>query len=376
MSTSNKQSEDSADGEPQVQAPDVPDAPSSRPAARVGLAGLAVVLALLALVASGWVWYSGQRDSDAPSPMQVELDARAGELASAMAAIERLEGRLEAMESAASELESLAGASAVAERKINELASELDDISQELGEQIQSLWQREGEQRQADHELERRMLMLEAASLLRLGQERAELASDWSSARAAYRRASDLLQQVDDPRLGGVRRELARELDSLEAIDAPDWLRLQTRLERLAGQSTEWPRRPLADDPGPADGEAAEGGDDAGWLSSARSALAGLVRVSPRDEMALSDSQVDALREQFRLRLAAAEMAAARRDSAELAHHLQSAQRQMDIAFDPEDRAVAEALTLISELQQQSLAEVPVGLGRALAALRDLLAQS
>jgi len=156
------------------------------------------------------------RISDRVSGLAERLDSLEQALEDAAADRDRLASRLDRrLDEAASERRSLAG-------RIDAQEGSLEALESELGAQLQELWQQEGQQREVDRDFARRMHLLEAASLLRLGQERAELAADWTAARLAYERAEQLLRDVDDPRLGQVRRLLAAELTALESAREPN----------------------------------------------------------------------------------------------------------------------------------------------------------
>lgn len=355
-----------------------------RSSSRPWLAGLALLVAIAALGLSLMHW---QQAADTAVPDEIG----AAELAATGERIDEMEGRLGELETRFdglagnvddrdAELEGLEQALASVTSNVDSIQADMARLEDELGDRIQSLTEREGEQRQSDRELENQLLMLEAASLLRLGQERAELAADWPAARQAYRRASSLLQEADDPRLSAVRRTVTRELDELENIETPDWLRIQVRIERLSGQAHRWPRPPMAgqstasvsaDDEAEDDAEA-----EAGWGDSLKSIFGQLVRVRPRASVALSDEELDLMRRQVGLRLTAAELAAARRDGEELSHHLRSAGNMLTSHFDPTDASVAEALQELEALAEFSPSAAPAGLGRALAELREHMDRS
>lgn len=239
----------------------------------------------------------------------------------------------------------------------------------ELQVQMQEVWQREGEQREIDREIQRRLLLMEAASLLAFGQARAALGSDVEAALEAYRQADALVRRADDPSLGQIRRLLAEELDALADMSVPDWVQLQGMIQRQAARVAEWP----VVQPGPTDRTPDSAAEPDGWIEATRDALGGLVRVSPRAESVLTDRQVESLQEMARLRWLAAELAIARRNVAELDHHLRSLDRLITEWFDPESDAVRAARRLISELQAIEVSPAPDVLGQALAAVQQQL---
>lgn len=356
--------------------------PGQRPGGRITgiVAGLALVVGLSALALAAWSWRQTQARPDDQPMAQLQSD-----LADEQRRIDQLDTVLESVQDQYADLsealtrrdeqlQSLTSEVAEAGDQVARVDQRLDELEQELLEQIHQLRQRDDSQREVDRELNRHLLLIEVAALLRMGQARAELAGDFSGARTAYRHSARLLAQADDPRLGQVRRLLVAELDTLEALEEPDWLAAQARLERLARQVGQWPldgRGPDIDsDPGSEDPQ------EAGWMDNMRSALGQLVQVRPRDETPISQEQLELIREALRLRLAAAELALGRRDLAELDHHLRQVTQALNNHFDPDDQAVEAALGVVEELRALEPAMAPSGLGAALAGLREHLEQS
>lgn len=355
----------------------------SRQRLPIVLAVLALLVALSAAGFSAVSWLVPEEAADDDSGQRLEADLRgqgqrleqlAGEIGAATERLSRLESdqadldeRLEGLREPLGQARDRA-ANALQEASRN--GEDLVNLAEELQAQMQQLWQREGAQREVDHELERRLLLMEGASLLAFGQARAELGNDFEAARMAYRHARSLVQRADDPRLGQVRRLLAQELDALESVRSPDWLEFQGRIQRQARRVAEWP---LIDQETAPTTSAASDADSGGWLASTRDALGGLVRVSPREGLELNDRQVETLREMARLRWLAAELAIGRRDTAELDHHLRGLERLIDDWFRPDAPELEAARRLIEELGQVEAAPIPEALGQALAALRQQL---
>lgn len=342
-------------------------------------ARLALLLALVAIGLWLWQWMQPDQAPDADWALASEQERLADRLDSRL---EALAADVSALRDELSEREqsgALSEALEQTEAGVRELESGLAGLERDLERQnrqvvarLEALEDREGEQRQVDRELDRRLLMLEAAALLRFGQERAELAADPGLAAEAYRRAGDLLRQADDPRLGQVRRELARELEALEALEQTDWLQIQSRLERLSAQAPAWPiRRP--DSAAEADAGDDISAEQAGWRQSLRDTFSELVRVRPRNAVLLDDEEIEALRQQIVLRLTAAELAAVRRDAAELGHHVEAAVRLLETHFDGADTGVSEALGLLRTVAVSETETEALVLGAALAGLREQL---
>lgn len=344
------------------------------------VASLALIIALGAAVLAVWMWLqTDDRSVDAQvAQLQSDLIEEQNRIGLVDAALDSLQDRLadlsEAFAGQDERLQSLESEVGEAGSQVARTDQRMEEVEQELLEQIHQLWQRDDRQREVDRELDRHLLLIEVAALLRLGQARAELVGDFPGARSAYRRGAALLAQADDPRLGQVRRLLAAELDALEGLAVPDWLAAQARLERLARQVGQWP---LAQPGIDADTDSvSEDPQETGWMDNMRSALGQLVRVRPRDETPVSQEQLEVIREALRLRFAAAELALGRRDLTELDHHLRLVSETLNSHFDHGDQAVRAALSVIEEMRALESVTPPAELGGALVALREHMEQS
>ena len=258
---------------------------------------------------------------------------------------------------------------------VSELASRLEGLEADLGTRIDELAEQRQIERADARELERSIRLVEVATLLRLGQERAELAGDLAGARQSYGLARERLDALDDARLSRISRALADEIEALAAVEEPDWVAIQARLAGLADGSRNWPLAAEETDTGPARTETEDDGES-GWRSGVRDALGQLVRVQPRGEAQLTDDQVSAVREQLALRLTAAELSAARRDSDQLHHHLERTLALVERWFDGQADDVAAARAALEALAGTEPAQAPSGLGRARSMLRDEMESS
>ncbi len=340
---------------------------------------LALIVAFGALGFAAWVWlqFDTDREDDRIEDVQAALSTereRAGQIEDSLDSLRASMDEIDqALRDQDRRLDDLGGAlESMGDSmgdEVSRVEQRLEEVEDEVLEQVHQLWQREETQREVDRELDRHLAMIETAALLRLGQERAELAQDFAGARSAYRRAAAVLAGADDPRLSQVRRLVVAELDALEGVEAPDWIEAQARLERLARQVAEWPlERPA---PGVEVSEEETEVPEQGWTDSMRSALRELVRVRPRDETPITQEQLDTIRESLRLRLTAAELALARRDLSELDRHLNLVADTLDSHFDQQASAVQEAMQVIEQLRELEPASAPSGLGEALARLRE-----
>lgn len=380
-----------------------------------GLAGLGLLLAAGALGLSGWLAYqayiepayfeSGDEQSfvDAQAleeqaravstleqsieRVNTQLDAierqheadadRLGKR------VERIEDRIDSRQEQTASLEqglgrvdertaTLVGRVEALEEQLADQNAEAADLRRRLEAAVQQLDERGDLQREVDRDLRQQILMLEAAGLLRVGQDLAEVRGSWREAQRAFERARTRLESVDDARLDPVRRALAGEIEALAAHEAPKFDAELARLERLARASRSWPLQL----PGSEPEDAAAGDEDAGWRSRLGRTFSSLVRVESRDELGRDEAQFEAAREQLQLRLVAAELALMRRDAASLETQIQAALGLLEEWFEVDAEPVAAAREQLQRLAGLDLRPDPPALGAALAQLQKRLDES
>ncbi len=256
-----------------------------------------------------------------------------------------------------------------------QLSQGLEAMASRLERSLSGMEERADAQRQAEAELRRQIVMLEAAALLSLGQQQAELIADVDGAVAAYRRAQVVLTELDDARLDRVRRALARELDALESLRVPDPAQAMARLERLARESRTWPSQ--LDRPTPAERPAEPGveGETPDWRERIGGAARGLVRVQARDEMGRTSEQFEAARELMKLRLVAAQLALTRQDPEALALQVGAALELLDDWFEAGTDEVEQGRRDLEAIQSTRLRPDLPELGEALNLLRTRLGE-
>lgn len=365
---------------------------ASRAAGGRGLAFLALIVALAALGMTGWANYNelvpGAEDAGPSGEPSVEqerlqaLDARVGDLEAEvtdqpLATQERVDEGLgelaESLDQLGDRLDELhdrfdarfADEVAPLQAQVDDLGAAVDGLAERLAGAVEEFAERGDVERQVDRDLRRQMAMLEAAGLLRIGQERAELSADFAGAERAFRRAARVLDDVDDARLDRARRALAAELEALENVRAVDVNRELARLDRLHRESRAWPTR-LGDR---AQAPAAQSPDTeapAGWRERLGAAVRGLVRIEARDDLGRTDEQFQAAREQLQLRLVAAQLALSRRAPDALEIHLDAALNLLDDWFDPASEDVAQARSDLEALRSLRFEPPAIELGEAL----------
>lgn len=340
------------------------------------VAGLALIVALAAVAGLAWLWVEGVDvdTDDMASAERVEslhqaLDGHDERLESLLSSLADVR---EVLDSHGTELADLRQSIRSQTDDRADMTSRLTDLEAELAEAVARLEEAAGDQRAVDRELARRLLLMEAAAMLRSGQERAELAGDYPAARAAYRRAYRLLREFDDPRGNRARGLVAQELEALEAMAEPDWTAMAARIDRLGASVEQWPAVKVAGEP--AD-EALSDDEASGWWARLGSTLAGLVTVRPRDTVPVTTEELDAVREQIRLQLTAAELAIARRNLEEVSSRLHRTAETIERWFDTDDSSVARSLSALSDLAATEPAELP-SLGGSLDEIQRLLEDS
>lgn len=314
-----------------------------------------------------------------------EVDQGNAQVASLQERLDGTESRLQRLE------ERLDGIEADTERHGNELGemrdslasvsdrqddydTRLSELTGDLDESVAQLQRSVGRERESDRSLGLRLGLIEAAGLLRLGQERIELAGDFEGARLAFRQAAERLDAVDDTRVNRARRLVTGELEALERQSRPDWAGIGARLDRLASQSQRWPAR-TGDEPRTVAADGPDDVDDGGWWASLKGSMQNLVRIRERDAMPVTEEQVDAIREQLQLRLLAAELSAVRARAGELSRHANAARDLIERAFDVEAEAVEAALATLEEIAATD-PPAPPRLGEALEEIHRLLDES
>ncbi|MEE4638719.1 MAG: uroporphyrinogen-III C-methyltransferase [Wenzhouxiangella sp.] len=401
------------DEQPQIEE-NVPPPATAPPARRSGgaLGVLALVIALVALATSGWLAYQAELETPQDDPAQqaqalsaleqsIEaLDERLGSVQrqqqSSGERLDRVADRVDGRETLTASLEQGLGrvderTGALAERfdgleeQLKSLeqalagrSAEAADLRRRLEAAIEQLDARGDLQREVDRNLRQQMLMLETASLLRMGQDLAETHGDARRAQRVFERARERLSQVDDARIEPVQRALAREIDALAAHAAPNLDVELARLERLGRESQGWPLQLAgagsASDVAPAD--AGDNNQNDGWRARLGQTFGALVRVENRDSLGRGEEQFAAAREELQLRLVAAELALMRRDAAALAVQMEAAQALLEAWFDPDAQPVQSARQEFQRLAELSLNPELPALGSALAQLQSRLEES
>lgn len=205
----------------------------------------------------------------------------------------------------------------------------------------------------------------EIEQYLRMANRAAQLARDPQTALAALRIADNRLRTLDDPALTRVRESLAAEIDLLENLPRIDVDGAVLRLGRLAARVDELPLDDRAAGERPA-AEVEAGGEQGFWArgwAAIRGAFSNLVSVRRTEERVrplLAPAQTFFLRQNLRLELEIARLAALRGDQSNYAQSLRNAREWLATWFDLTDAATRNAIATLDTLARMQLAaELP-----------------
>ncbi len=315
---------------------------------------LALMLAAIALIGSAYLWYLLFYER----PELLETD---------------IAGRLERIEADARELRDNLGnldeqAQALREGQ-DAVKAALDKVHTDLSRN-RTEW-----------------LLTESEQLLVIANHRLQMARDVRSALSALRAADQQLKLVVNLNMLPVRKELAREIGLLEALEKTDIGGLTLRLGTLA-ESVD--RLPLAvdtrwsKDKSPASAEtkgrkpADKAEPESGWRAALRNFwqdLSSLVRLRTDVETQkplLPPEQRYFLRENLRLMLYGAQNALLQGSVTTYQQNIKAAGRWVRDHFDTGNQAVAAALAEIEKLQSVKLAAELPDISASLETLRRL----
>ncbi|HYA37494.1 MAG TPA: uroporphyrinogen-III C-methyltransferase [Candidatus Methylomirabilis sp.] len=302
--------------------------------------GLALIFATAALVASGYLWYTVLYEN-------ADLFTR------------DIVGALDRIDSDNADIQDkLAGA----EKEFKTL-SETQDTMRAAIEKINTDLSRNRTE----------WSLTEAEQLLVIANNRLQLARDTHSSLAALRAADQQLQQLANPNLLPVRREIAREIAQLEPLDKTDISGITLRLATLADGVDRLPLEPdmeLMQKTGAKPADKADATQvasaDTGWHQTAHSLwqdLLSLVRIRNNlqaQRPLLPPEQQYFLRENLRLMLYGAQQALLQGNIPTYQQNLKSAQRLLKDFYDVRSQIVIAAQGELDKLQSTKIvAELP-----------------
>ncbi|MDT8408550.1 MAG: uroporphyrinogen-III C-methyltransferase [Wenzhouxiangellaceae bacterium] len=384
--------------------PETPPAPKRR---RNLVAWLALLIALAAAGLAAYVyWLDSVEPTGMPQWQNLQQELAALERQQSQF-IEQQAGAGEALErelsSLTGQIESSLQAASADDRRLDQLGDRLqsladrierleqdqDSVSADLRGSIEvletSLQQRLDQQQRrlervdsnlddADRRLYRRLRLIEVDSLLAIGQDRLELLGDVESARAAWRRARQLLEGLDSDRLDALKSALASEYQQLQNY-APDTTGERVaELFGLSDQVSDWPPRGADQDaegqPAAAPAQASEAD---GWRQRIGAALQGLVRIDKLDGAVPTADEVERARQRVRSLLQTAALTLARAEPKVAEKLVQNALDDIEKWFDIDAGPVARGLEQLRSMNLSGERPLPPSLERARAELSRLL---
>lgn len=336
-----------------VAPPSAPEMPVASPAR--GLAVVAGVLLVISVIALALAWRADQRVGS----LEQELVRRQQESARQAVEAQMLAKQAnEGMGAAAAKV-------ALLEARVAEVAlqrTQLEDLIQSLS-------------RSRDENL---LVDIEAA--LRMAMQQGAITGSTEPLVLVLRQSDERLARYSQPRLEGVRRAIARDLDRVKSVGALDIASLTIRLDEamrmvddLPLLAVAEPRRereaPRAAAPAsaarpasaPAAGDSAWGGlwND-GWRRIAASAwdevraLVRVTRIEHPEAALLAPEQAYFVRENLKLKLLNARLALLSRQFPTAQGDLQAAQQVLDRYFDRSSRRTTAAADLLRQVAAQA----------------------
>jgi len=339
-------------------ASDRPAAPAPAPAPvrvpqppprRGGTLALALLLALLALGLASYVawrqWQQAQGDAS-DSRTLAALDERVG----------HVENTLNAVGDERTSLRQRLGDAEQVNRGLREELLGQSERLRNLEDAVAKL----SEKSLSGHDA---MLLDEAETLLRMGQQRYALFHDAQGAATAYGLADQALAAVNDGAFSGVRQSVAAEREALQRSQPP--APAIDTLQQLRGQLMALPLKPT---------DTASSTASPGAWARIRRALASVVSVQRDNGAPLAVADARFARELTALDLAQAQAAVLAADTDAAHAAILRADANLAAQFDAADPAVAHAHAQLASLAATLKPAAPVQLGAALSELRNLRA--
>jgi len=314
---------------------------SSKPSKRGnGLGMLALLVSLIALAASGALYLQSQNDK-APAntgqqtQLQRSLAKTDGKAAYNAEAIERLNGRVEAL---SSELQIVPDQIARIEKILNELP-------------------------QVDTEAAGLFLELEADWYLRLADSQLSVAGNNNAAREALLLADERLEALANPRYVPVRNRIAAAAAELELQPDNNTASNMTLVQAMLADIDNWPLRPVA--PENFHGEASESDGEAGWdraLGAMKQAFSSVIEVRQTDERAvpqINNADINLLYRSLELDLQMTRLALLQNDAQLVNNSLDALELRLNTWFDTDAEQVQQALANIATLRGAGSVPLP-----------------
>ena len=315
--------------------------------------GLALILAATALIGTGFMWYALLHER----PELLDTDV--------VGNLEKLKSETTALR----ESQFSTGAT------LDELKTSQENVRAALDKLQSDLLRHRSD-----------WVLAEAERLLVIANNRLQLARDVRSALAALRAADAQLTQITNPALLPVRRELAREIAMLDAIDRVDVGGISLKLgsfaefvDRLVISPNAVRReRPALAARADTEATASDVPSELGWRSQARGMwrdMMSLVRIRNDIDVQrplLPPEQEYFLRENLKLMLYSAQAALLQGSADVFKQNLRAAEQMLRDYYDTETQIVAGMQAELEKMRNSKLvAELP-DISRSLALLRGV----
>ncbi len=312
-----------------------------------GIAWLAMLLSVVALGAVGHTFYQDWRGADDDGTVQ-QLAGIEGQLSATRESLSELRAGVEAIQQDS-------GATAA---DIDAVRQEVEDsarLARSLPARISALESAVASFAGISTGARDTWLLAEAEYYMQIANAQLQLANNPALASLALQMADERIVQLANPALTDVRRALADELAALDVMEKPDIEGATLTLASLARVVESLPLAGVAETV-----ERQASPDDTGlsgleraWLSM-KSAMAGLVKVTPPDEerpkVVMPDTE-QFLRGNLALQLQSARLALLRGEQAVFEQTIDDARALLGEYFDVDSAQVASTLDTLAEIR-------------------------
>ena len=222
-------------------------------------------------------------------------------------------------------------------------------------------------------------MLAEAEQLMFIANHRLQLAQDTRLALAALRAADRQLQQIANPSLIPIRRQLAQEMGELEAANKIDYDGLALKLGSIAGRIEQLPLAIQTDFKRDIDAPRTTATDRNAWWQFGHEVwqdILSLIRIRNDADVRqplLPPEQQYFLRENLRLMLTSAQLALLQRNDATFQQNIKLARAWLQNYFDAQSPGVASAASELAQMAKTPLKLQPPDISGSLTALHKLV---
>ncbi len=332
-----------------------------------GIAWLALLLSVAALGAVGYTFYLDWQ-STADDGVTAAVTGLESQLATTSRSLTELSERVDAMTvgdiASTADVEALRGELDERVRLLNSLPSRMSTLESSMAAlagvsmSARNTW-----------------LLAEAEYYLQIANAQLQLANNPQLASMALGMADERVVQIADPALIDVRRAIADELAALDIMEKPDIAGTTLTLASLARvvESLPLARAASSDTSAEEYVDAPQSGMNRAW-ASVKSALSGLVKVTPPDEekqlMLTTDGEYF-LRNNIALQLQSARLALLRGEQAVFEQSLDDTSALLGEYFDADSAQVASTRETLAEIRGNVFTTAAPDISQSLRLLRQ-----